>query len=85
MKGRFEEFGLDYYASFTMGRRHINNINMIIYDRDDAQMTSAAKGLFKALMADSKAQGYGEYRTHLSFMDAVAAAPTTGAAARCGG
>jgi 4-cresol dehydrogenase (hydroxylating) len=72
MKARFEEFGLDYYASFTMGRRHINNINMIIYDRDDPQMTSAARGLFKTLMADSKAQGYGEYRTHLSFMDAVA-------------
>jgi 4-cresol dehydrogenase (hydroxylating) len=72
MKARFEEFGLDYYASFTMGRRHINNINMIIYDRDDPKMTSSAKGLFKALMADAKAKGYGEYRTHLSFMDSVA-------------
>jgi 4-cresol dehydrogenase (hydroxylating) len=72
MKARFEAFGLDYYASFTMGRRHINNINMIIYDRDDAQMTGAAKGLFRTLVADAKAKGYGEYRTHLSFMDEVA-------------
>jgi 4-cresol dehydrogenase (hydroxylating) len=71
MKARNEEFGIDYYASFTLGRRHINNINMLIYDRDDAHMTSQARALFKALIADSKARGYGEYRTHLSYMDAV--------------
>ena len=71
MKARFEQFGLDYYASFTLGHRHINNINMIIYDRDDAEMTSNARGLFDVLLSDAKAQGYGEYRTHLSYMDAV--------------
>ena len=27
----------------------------------------------KQLIADAKAQGYGEYRTHLDYMDAVAA------------
>ena len=72
MKARFEEFGLDYYTSFTMGHRHINNINIIIYDRDDPEMVQSARGLFKALIADSKAHGYGEYRTHLEFMDPVA-------------
>ena len=71
MKARFDEHGLDYYSSFTMGHRHINNINMIIFNRDDRSMTDAARALFKALTADSKEQGYGEYRTHIEFMDPV--------------
>jgi 4-cresol dehydrogenase (hydroxylating) flavoprotein subunit len=72
VKTRFDEFGFDYYASFTIGERHINNINMIVYDRDDAAMTDAARNLFKTLVADAARQGYGEYRTHLSFMRIVA-------------
>ena len=71
MKAHNEAFGIDYYASFTMGHRHINNINMLIYDRDDGHMTSQARALFKVLVADSKSRGYGEYRTHLSYMDEV--------------
>jgi 4-cresol dehydrogenase (hydroxylating) len=73
MKARFEEFGLDYYTSFTMGARHINNVNIILYNRDDADMVGRAKALFQQLLQDSRAEGYGEYRTHLDFMDPVAA------------
>ena len=71
MKQRFNEFGFDYYASFTLGQRHINNINVIVYDRDDAAMVEAAKNLFKTMVADAAREGYGEYRTHLSFMQLV--------------
>jgi len=70
-KARYEEFGHDYYTSFTMGQRHINNINLIIYDRDDAEQTTDARALFMALMEDARREGYGEYRTHLMFMDEV--------------
>jgi 4-cresol dehydrogenase (hydroxylating) len=59
-------------TSFTVGQRHINNINLIIYDRDDADMTARARKLFETITADSAAEGYGEYRTHLTFMQAVA-------------
>jgi len=71
MKARHDEHGIDYYTSFTLGRRHISNINMLIYDRDDQEMTTRARALFDVLISDSKARGYGEYRTHLSYMDAV--------------
>jgi 4-cresol dehydrogenase (hydroxylating) len=43
MKARFEEFGLDYCTSFTMGQRHINNVNLILYNRDDAAMVANAR------------------------------------------
>ena len=73
MKTRFEEFGLDYYTSFTMGHRHINNVNLLLYDRDDADLVARTRSLFNTLIADAKASGYGEYRTHLDFMNPVAA------------
>jgi 4-cresol dehydrogenase (hydroxylating) len=72
MKARFEEYGHDYYTSFTLGQRHINNVNIIVYDRDNKAMTDSARILFKTLIADSAREGYGEYRTHIEFMDDVA-------------
>jgi 4-cresol dehydrogenase (hydroxylating) len=71
-KARFDEYGHDYYTSFTMGQRHICNVNMIIYDCDDKAMTDSARALFRAMIADAAADGFGEYRTHIGFMQDVA-------------
>ena len=71
-KRRFEEAGLDYYSSFTVGHRHIANVNMILYNRDDADMVRRTKTLFSQMIADAREEGYGEYRTHIEYMDAVA-------------
>lgn len=70
---RYEEFGFDYSGGFTAGERYLNHISMIIYDRDDAGMTKNARELFKTLVKDAAAEGYGEYRTHVNFYDDVAA------------
>ena len=59
-KMRFEEAGLDYYTSFTMGHRHIANVNMIIYDRDNAEQVAKTKQMFTQLIKDARAAGYGE-------------------------
>jgi 4-cresol dehydrogenase (hydroxylating) flavoprotein subunit len=71
-KKRYEEIGVDYYGSFTLFERYTTNVNMMIYDRDDKAMTSKVRALFKVLVADAAAQGYSEYRTHISYMDDVA-------------
>ncbi len=73
MKARYAEFGLDYYTSFTMGQRHINNVNLILYNRDDERMVQNADALFRTLITDAQQAGYAEYRTHISYMDPVAA------------
>jgi len=62
---------VDFYASFTIGGRFANNINMLMYDRDDAAMVSNMKALFNALISETAKAGYGEYRTHLGWMDPV--------------
>ncbi len=62
---------VDFYASFTIGGRFATNINMLMYDRDnDAQVKNIRK-MFNALIEATAQAGYGEYRTHLGWMDPV--------------
>jgi len=62
---------VDFYASFTVSGRFATNINMLMYDRDNAQQTANIRRLFTALITETAKAGYGEYRTHLGWMDAV--------------
>jgi 4-cresol dehydrogenase (hydroxylating) len=62
---------VDFYASFTVGGRFATNINMLMFDRDKPAQIDNMKKLFGALIATTAEAGYGEYRTHLGWMDAV--------------
>jgi len=69
---RYREWGMDYQGSFAFGERHLTNVNAMIFNQDDPEMMAKVDPFFRQLVADSKAQGYGEYRTHLDYMDLVA-------------
>jgi 4-cresol dehydrogenase (hydroxylating) len=69
---RYREFGMDYQASFAIGERHMLNINAILFNKDDPAMMKRIDPFMRALVGDAKANGYGEYRTHLDYMDTVA-------------
>jgi len=43
-----------------------------MFDRMNAEEKKRAHELFAVLVDDAAALGYGEYRTHLSFMDQIA-------------
>jgi 4-cresol dehydrogenase (hydroxylating) len=62
---------VDFYASFTIGGRYATNINMLMFDRDQPAQVENMKKLFNALIAGTAEAGYGEYRTHLGWMDRV--------------
>ncbi|WP_284124318.1 FAD-binding oxidoreductase [Parerythrobacter aestuarii] len=62
---------VDFYASFTIGGRFATNINMLMYDRDNAAQVANMRKLFSTLIAETAKAGYGEYRTHLGWMDEV--------------
>jgi 4-cresol dehydrogenase (hydroxylating) flavoprotein subunit len=72
-RARYLQFGLDYSGTFYNDGRSVTNVNLILYDRDSADMKDRVSKLFMALVDDAHALGYGEYRTHLSYMDSVAA------------
>lgn len=69
---RYQEFGMDYQGSFAFGERHMINVNAMLFNQDDPAMLSNVDKFFRTLVADAKEQGYGEYRTHLDYMDLVA-------------
>ena len=69
---RYKEYGMDYQGSFAFGERHLTNVNAMIFNKDDPAMMAKVDPFFRQLVADAKAQGYGEYRTHLDYMDLVA-------------
>lgn len=71
-RARYKEFEVDYGSTFYVSGRHLINVNLMLYNRDDPEMIRRVNGLFEALIKDSAAAGYGEYRTHLTYMDAVA-------------
>ena len=65
------EHDVDFYASFTISGRFATNINMLMYDRDDTQQVANIRKLFNALITETAKAGYGEYRTHLGWMDRI--------------
>jgi 4-cresol dehydrogenase (hydroxylating) len=69
----FRRHDFDFYGGVTLGDRHVNVVNMLAYDRGDPDMARRADALFRELVADARQRGYGEYRSHLSYMDDVAA------------
>jgi 4-cresol dehydrogenase (hydroxylating) len=68
----FRRHDFDFYGGVTLGERHVNVVNMLAYDRDDKDMTRRADALFRELMDDARDRGFGEYRSHLRYMDPVA-------------
>lgn len=68
----YQKFGMDYHASFAMGERSLTNVNQLLYDKDSPEMLGRVDTLFRALVADASANHYGEYRTHIDYMDLVA-------------
>jgi 4-cresol dehydrogenase (hydroxylating) len=72
VRSRALEHGFDYSAGLTCGTRFLNHIFMILFDPTDDEQTGRARGLFEVLVREGAASGYGEYRTHLEFMDLVA-------------
>ncbi len=69
---RYKEFGMDYQASFAFGERHLINVNAVQFNKDDPDMMKRVDPFLRSLIADARARGYCEYRTHLDYMDTVA-------------
>jgi 4-cresol dehydrogenase (hydroxylating) len=71
-KAHYAAAGLDYNTTFGIAPRFLVNINMLLYDRDNAEQCARVTRLFTTLVEDARRRGYPEYRTHLDFMDLVA-------------
>jgi 4-cresol dehydrogenase (hydroxylating) len=72
-RARYIEHGIDYSSTWYNNGRTVTNINLILANMADPELSGRAGKLFDTLVSDAAAQGHGEYRTHLSWMDKVAA------------
>lgn len=72
IRDRAAQYGFDYYGGFTAGPRSMHHIFAAIFNRDDPAQARDAGELLKTLINDFGAAGYGQYRTHLAFMDLAA-------------
>jgi 4-cresol dehydrogenase (hydroxylating) flavoprotein subunit len=45
---------------------------VIVYDQSDPQERQKLDELFRLLVREAAAEGYGEYRTHINYMDTIA-------------
>jgi 4-cresol dehydrogenase (hydroxylating) flavoprotein subunit len=72
IKGRAHEYGFDYIGEFAVGWREMHHVFMLMFDRTSEEERKRAHELFGVLIEDAAKAGYGEYRTHLAFMDQIA-------------
>ncbi|EEU39698.1 uncharacterized protein NECHADRAFT_43965 [Fusarium vanettenii 77-13-4] len=72
VKRRFKEFGFDYIGTFVVGWRELHHIVCLTFDKTDPKQRKKAHRCIELLIDDAAAEGYGEYRTHLCYMDQIA-------------
>jgi 4-cresol dehydrogenase (hydroxylating) len=72
MRDKCHEFGFDYIGEFLIGWRDMHHILMLVFDRNSDAQKVAVQELFEVLVAEASSKGYGEYRTHLEYMDTIA-------------
>ncbi|QJU54112.1 FAD-binding oxidoreductase [Herbiconiux sp. KACC 21604] len=72
MRTHIEAAGFDYIGGWLGTGRHAVNVLMIFFDAADAEESARVKRAFGELVPLLADAGYGEYRAHLEFMDAVA-------------
>jgi 4-cresol dehydrogenase (hydroxylating) len=73
VRERMHEYGFDYMSVFAIGWRELHHVIELVFDRRDPVIKQRAHDVFQILVREAAAAGYGEYRTHISFMDQIAA------------
>ncbi len=69
---RMQEFGFDHLAGFYCNTRVLRFINTVVFRKTNPDDLKKVREMFGLLVTDLAEHGYGEYRTHLAYMDKVA-------------
>ena len=67
------ERGLDYSSAIIVGQRSMIHVALVVFDTRNEAQARGAYAAVKAMLEPAAKLGYGEYRSHLDFMDEVAA------------
>src|ERR1700761_2479543 len=72
VSGRVREHGFDYMGLMAVGFREMHHVTVIVYDQTDPKERQKLDELFRLMVREAAAEGYGEYRTHIHYMDTIA-------------
>ncbi len=72
VRKRVHDFGFDHLCGFYCQGRAFRFINTLVFAKTDPGAMKKVRELFEILVREAAAKGYGEYRTHLAYMDTVA-------------
>lgn len=72
VKKRATEYGFDFFLTFVIGLKEMHNICCLVYNREDPDQVKRMKELIEVCIDEAARLGYGEYRTHIAFMDQIA-------------
>jgi 4-cresol dehydrogenase (hydroxylating) flavoprotein subunit len=72
VRDRMAQYGFDYMSVFAIGWRELHHVIELVFDRRDPETKRKAYECFDVLVREAAEAGYGEYRTHISFMDQIA-------------
>ncbi len=72
VSGRVRAAGFDYMGLMAVGFRELHHVTVIVYDQTNPQEREKLDQLFRLMVREAAAEGYGEYRTHIHYMDTIA-------------
>ena len=72
VRGWLAEAGLDYSGVIIVSKRSMIHVGLVVFDTKNEAQAKSAYDACKSLVEPAAKLGYGEYRSHLDFMDLVA-------------
>ena len=72
VRGELEAAGLDYSGVIIVSKRSMIHVGLVVFDTEDEAQASNAYAACRSMVRSAAKLGYGEYRSHLDFMDLVA-------------
>ncbi|MEP7349819.1 MAG: FAD-binding oxidoreductase [Sphingorhabdus sp.] len=72
VRDRLHIAGLDYSGVIIVSKRSMIHVGLVVFDTENAAQTEAAYAACRSMVEPAAKLGYGEYRSHLDFMDLVA-------------
>lgn len=72
VKKQLHESGLDYSGVIIVSKRSMIHVGLVVFDTENRPQAEAAYAAVKKMVPVAARLGYGEYRSHIDFMDLVA-------------
>jgi 4-cresol dehydrogenase (hydroxylating) flavoprotein subunit len=72
VRGELNAAGLDYSGVIIVSKRSMIHVGLVVFDTENEAQARNAYAACRSMVRSAAKLGYGEYRSHLDFMDLVA-------------